>query len=254
MIGIALSGGGARGIAHLGVLKALNEAGIYPEIVSGTSAGAIIGGFYCSGFSPEEILRIIIKTNMFSIFRPAFSWKGLLKMDKLEELLKENLPNYTFQDLKTQLLVTATDIERGKTTYFKKGDIIKPILASSCLPVLFSPIDINGIKYFDGGILNNLPVEGLVKQKINSIVAVSCNPVNKNQMIKSFKDVIERSAFLAINENKKRSKALSKVFIEPKELTKFTVFDLSKGREIFKVGYDYTKENMVSIKKKLKIV
>ena len=78
MIGVALSGGGARGIAHLGVLKALNEEGIFPNIISGTSAGSIVGALYCAGYSPEESLKIVQKTSVLSVFRPSFSWKGFL--------------------------------------------------------------------------------------------------------------------------------------------------------------------------------
>ena len=82
MIGVALSGGGARGIAHLGVLKALNEAGIFPDLVSGTSSGSIVGALYCAGHTPDESLRIIQDTKALAVFRPSFSWKGLLRIDK----------------------------------------------------------------------------------------------------------------------------------------------------------------------------
>ncbi|NDE62201.1 MAG: patatin, partial [Cyclobacteriaceae bacterium] len=82
-LGIALSGGGIRGIAHLGVLKAFDEYGISPKKVSGTSAGAIVGALYCQGYTPEEIMKIIHETNYFRLLRPAISWKGLLKMESL---------------------------------------------------------------------------------------------------------------------------------------------------------------------------
>ena len=92
MIGLALSGGGARGIAHLGVIKALNEAGIKPDIIAGTSAGALVGALYCAGNSPDECLKIIQKTKVLSIFRPSFSWQGLLSIDKLGHILENYLP------------------------------------------------------------------------------------------------------------------------------------------------------------------
>lgn len=251
MIGIALSGGGARGISHLGVLKALEENGIRPDIVSGTSAGAIVGGFYCAGFSPEETLKIIIKTNMLSIFKPAFSWKGLLSMDKLANILKTHLPN-SFEELSKPLIVAATDISAGKTTYFDKGDLRNAILASSCLPVLFNPIELNGTKYIDGGILNNLPVEA-IKNKASFSIAVGCNPISTKHKITTFKDVMERSSLLAINENTSKSKALSHLFIEPDELVKFSGFDLSKASEIFETGYQYTSKNITNFAQKLKL-
>jgi len=250
MIGVALSGGGARGISHLGVLKALDENGIKPDIVSGTSAGSIIGGFYCAGYSPDEILKIIVKTKMLSIFKPAFSWKGLLSMDKLLQILQENLPS-SFEELSKPLIIAATDIEAGKIHYFEQGELQQTILASSCLPVLFNPIEIKGVKYIDGGILNNLPVEALVNNT-DKIISIGCNPVGSKHKINSFKDVVERSALLAINENTIKSKEQSHVFIEPDELIKFSGFELSKARDIFKIGYEFTLQNIADIEQKLK--
>lgn len=247
-LGIALSGGGARGVAHLGVLKALNEHQILPSCVSGTSAGAIVGGFYAAGFSPDEILNIVIKTKMMAIFKPAFSLKGLLKMDSLLAILKENLPD-KFEDLPLPFTAVATAIEAGTTQYFTSGDLHASILASSCLPVVFQPIEINNVKYVDGGLLNNLPVEAIAG-KANQIIAVSCNPI-RQRTIKNVKDVMERSSLLAINENTKKSKVKASVFIEPDELIKFSGFDLSKAKQIFEVGYQYTSENIAIFAEKL---
>ncbi len=249
MHGIALSGGGARGIAHLGVLKALNEHGIYPGMVSGTSAGAIVGGFYSAGFSPDEILKIVVKTNMLSIFKPAFSLKGLLKMDALLAILKDHLPQ-SFSSLSLPFTATATAIEQGKTHYFSEGNLPQAILASCCLPVLFKPIEITGIKYVDGGILNNLPVEALTGKAL-PLIAVSCNPVGSHYPVQSFKSILERSALLAINENTRKSKELAQVFIEPDKLVGYTGFDLAKAHEIFEVGYQYTSENIATFAKHL---
>ncbi len=251
MIGIALSGGGARGISHLGVLKALDENNITPNVMSGTSAGAIIGGFYSAGFTPDQILAIIIKTKMLSIFKPAFSWQGLLSMDSLHKILKDNLPN-TFESLKLPLIVAATAIEKGETHYFKEGDLHTAILASCCLPVLFNPVGIDEVKYIDGGILNNLPVEPLV-DKSDFIIAVGCNPISKTHTISTFKDVMERSSLLAISKNTEKSKALASVFIEPPLLTNFSGFDLSKAQEIFETGYRYTSQNIAIFAEKLKL-
>ncbi len=250
MIGIALSGGGARGIAHLGVLKALVENGIKPDIISGTSAGAIIGAFYCAGYSPDEILKIIIKTKVLSIFKPAFSWQGLLSMDKFAATLSDYLPS-TFEELLVPVKIAATELEQGKIYYFDAGELIKPILASSCLPVLFNPIEMEGKKFIDGGILNNLPVEGLVGYA-KPIISISCNPIGVKKEINSFKDVMERSSILAINGNTLISRAMSHVSIEPAALVKFSGFDLSKATEIFETGYQYTSQNIAIFAEQLK--
>ena len=242
MIGVALSGGGARGIAHLGVLKALNEEGIFPNIISGTSAGSIVGALYCAGYSPEESLKIVQKTSVLSVFRPSFSWKGFLKIDKLADILQKHLPE-TFEDLNLPLIVAASEINEGKTAYFKSGNLIKPILASASIPVLFKPMEIDGKNYVDGGILNNLPAEPLV-DNVDTLIGVSCNPYGYADKLDNAKLLMERSALLAINGNTMKSRALCDQFIEPITLTQFSGFDLSRSREIFEAGYKFTLENM----------
>lgn len=244
MIGIALSGGGARGIAHLGVLKALNESDIYPDIISGTSAGSILGALYCSGYTPEECLKIVKDTNALSVFSPSFSLKGLLKIDKLARVLKDYLP-LSFEDLKIPLVVAATEINKGVITYFNSGTLIPTILASSCIPVIFKPVVIDGANYVDGGILNNLPAEAL-GNKADIIIGVSCNPYGKVISLNNAKALMERSALLAINGNTMKSRGLCDVFIEPNKLARFSGFNLSQAQEIFDEGYKFTVENMTT--------
>ena len=173
-IGIALSGGGVRGVAHLGVLKALNENGIFPNRFSGSSAGAIAGALYCSGHSPEEILEIIVKTNYFKFLKPAISWTGILKMDLIPELFVKYLKENSFESLKIPLTIAATDLRRAKVVYFSQGELIKPLMASSCIPGMFDPILIDGHHYIDGGVLNNLPVEPL-DGVCDVVIGVNCN-------------------------------------------------------------------------------
>jgi NTE family protein len=244
MIGVALSGGGARGIAHLGVLKALNESNIYPDIISGTSAGSIVGALYCAGYTPDESLKIVKDTNALSVFSPSFSWKGLLKIDKLAKVLKDYLPA-SFEELKTPLFVAATEINKGEITYFNSGPLIPTILASSCIPVIFKPVVIDGANYVDGGILNNLPAEAL-KDKADVIIGVSCNPNGRVTGLNNAKVLMERSALLAINGNTMKSKVLCDAFIEPKNLARFSGFNLSQAQDIFDVGYNFTIENMTT--------
>jgi NTE family protein len=131
-LGIVLSGGGARGIAHLGVLKALEEIGVKPDVISGTSAGAIVGSFYASGHKPEEILDIVLNTTLFSSLRPALG-RGFLRMDRAELIYKKHLAPATFENLKTPLYISATNIINGEAVYFNEGDLILPIMAASSI-------------------------------------------------------------------------------------------------------------------------
>ena len=121
-IGIALSGGGARGISHLGVLKALDEFGVHLDYISGTSTGALVGALYSYGLSPEKILELIVNTRFFSSLRPAWTWTGLVNMDGLRELILKLIPENNFDALKIPLTIVATNLTKGKAEYFTSGN------------------------------------------------------------------------------------------------------------------------------------
>jgi NTE family protein len=235
-IGLGLSGGGVRGISHLGVLKALNEAGIFPNQVSGSSAGAIVGAMYCQGYSPDEVLKIIIETNYFKLLRPAISWKGLFNLDSLAQLLKTYLPHNDFSALKTTLIVAATDIGKGEVVYFDSGKLIDPILASSCIPGMFEPILYDSRYLVDGGVLNNLPVEPL-QGKCDLIIGVNCNHLPELGKVRNVKNLIERAVMMNLNFNVYTRKGSCDYFIEAPGLGKYGVFDLKKAPELFQAGY-----------------
>jgi NTE family protein len=238
-IGIALSGGGVRGISHLGVLKALVEVGIVPTKVSGTSAGAIAGAMYCQGYSPEEILKIIVETNYFKFMRPAISLTGILRMTAMETLFRLYFKHNDFAQLKTPLSVAATDIKKGKVMYFSEGELIKAIMASSCIPGMFDPIVIGDRYFVDGGVLNNLPVEPL-EGICDYVIGVNCNQLPEETNIRNMKNLIERSVIMAMNYNVYSRKSKCDYFIEAPGLGKFGVFDIKKAPELFQAGYDQT--------------
>lgn len=242
MRGIALSGGGARGIAHLGVMKALDDHDIRPDLISGTSAGSIGGALYAAGYSPEESLDIIKQTSILSVFKPSYSWKGLLSIDKLAHILKKYLPS-TFEALNMPLYVAATDINQGKIKYFNSGELIPAILASCCIPVVFKPVIIQGKNYVDGGILNNLPAEAL-RSHVESLIGVSCNPAGVVDKLDNARLLMERSSLLAIGGNTMVSKAICDIIIEPPGLVRFSGFNLSLAQDLFDTGYSYTLENI----------
>ena len=132
-IGLALSGGGARGIAHLGVLKALEELNLTPAVISGCSAGGVIAALYAAGNPPETILEMLKSRRFVSYFRPAFR-QGFIKMEKLEQLYLTYFPENTFESLGIPVILNATDLNRGRTVYFSKGELIRPLMASCSIP------------------------------------------------------------------------------------------------------------------------
>jgi NTE family protein len=241
-IGLVLSGGGARGICHLGVIKALEEAGVKIDFLSGTSAGAITGALYSYGYKPDEIVDIIIKTSFFKSLKIAWTWKGLLSIAGLQALLLKYIPENNFDSLKIPLVVAATDIKKGKIEYFSQGELIPPLLGSSCVPAVFDPFRFNGALYIDGGVLDNLPVKGIY-DKCDVIIGSHCNFISSEFDVKNLRSVVERTLLMAINGNTTINKTLCKVLIEPPEVGKYSGFDLGKARELFDIGYNYTKAN-----------
>ena len=241
-VGLALSGGGARGFAHLGIIKALEELGVTIDQISGTSAGAIAGAFYSHGYKPDQILEIISNTGFLKSVRPAWSWTGLLNMEGFKEVLLKYLPENSFESLKIPLTIAATEIRHGRVTYFNSGELVPRILASSSIPALFNPMVLDGHVYVDGGIMDNMPVRPLVG-KCDFIIGSHSNPVGEFLDIKNVKEITERSLLISINVNSSHSKAHCNVVIEPPGLNKFSTFDLSRGKEIFEIGYEFVKQN-----------
>jgi NTE family protein len=175
-IGLVLSGGGARGFAHLGVIQALNDAGIFPDVISGTSAGALAGVLYADGHTPKEIQKIMNSGSRLDFMRPALPREGLLQIGGIIKILKASLHAKSFDELKIPLFVTATDLNNGKAVYFSKGELLDPVIASASIPVLFQPVIINNICYVDGGVLDNLPIRP-IENKCRFLIGSFVNPV-----------------------------------------------------------------------------
>ncbi|MFR7877908.1 MAG: patatin-like phospholipase family protein [Butyricimonas paravirosa] len=156
-LGLALSGGGARGFAHLGVYKAMQELGIKPDIISGTSAGAIAGLIFASGHSAEDGLKFFQDRKLLDFARPLVSKTGIMTMTGMEKRLSEFIHVETFEELQIPLVVTATNMNLGIPTHFSTGKVVPCVLASCSLPIVFVPVNINHHQYSDGGVFMNLP-------------------------------------------------------------------------------------------------
>jgi len=241
-VGLVLSGGGARGIAHIGVLKALEELGVEIHCLAGASAGSIVGSLYAYGYKPDKILEIVTSASVFKSMRPAWAMTGLLTLDGLREILIKYIPENSFESLKMPITIVATEIRKGKSAYFNKGELIPVIQASCCIPAVFNPILINGGVYVDGGVLDNLPAQ-TIRSQCDVLVGSHCNPIIDEFDVKNFRNVIERSLLLAIYGNTSVSKNLCDVFIEPQAIGKFSGFELNKAKELVEMGYQYTIQN-----------
>ncbi len=236
-IGLVLSGGAARGFAHLGILKALHEHNISPEIISSVSAGAIVGAFYADGFSPEEILYIFEEKKLLQFTSLSFKRAGLLDISGLKKILNEQLRAKTFADLQKPLYIAVTNYHSGTVEYLYKGDLAESIVASSSIPVLFHPTEINKKKYIDGGVTDNFPVAPIQNQA-KILIGVHANPMGWTDKVNGLLQVAIRSFLLSVNSKIDLKKNDVDIFICPQKLAQYGVLDVSKGREIFNIGYE----------------
>ena len=237
-VGIVFSGGGARGIAHLGLLKALEEFGIKASLVSGTSAGAIAGAFYAAGYSATEILTILKKGHIFSFSNLLIKRQGLFAMKGFHDIYLECFPSNSFDDLQIPLYIAATDILKGELVYFSSGNLSHAILASSCLPILFHPVKYNETLYVDGGVMNNFPIEPLLNQ-CDIIIGSYVNSIKKEVDKVNMNNILDRCFHLAMKSSVEQKTHSCDVYFEPPNMSQYSLYNLKNADEIFEYSYQY---------------
>lgn len=240
-----LSGGGARGIAHLGVLQACFEAGIAPAAISGTSAGALIGAFIAAGLSPQEATAVLREEWRLHLTRWRVLRGELLTQRRIGEFLAAHLPAKYFEDLNIPLHVSATDLEHGGQRIFSSGELIPPLLAACAVPLIFPPVPIDGTPYVDGGLSNNLPIEPFEGHR-SEVIAVYVNPLPPYTNQRTLRRTLDRTFHLSFREMVARSAKGCRMFIEPPGLSAFGMFDLSRAAEIQRIGYEHTSSALAS--------
>ncbi len=244
-IGLVLSGGGHRGAAHAGAIKALNEYGIYPSIISGTSAGAFAGALYAANYSPEEILNAFKNVNLFTISRYARGKPGFVDTESFCSYLLEYFPENSFESLSKKLYVSATDLVNGTTKVFHEGDLILSILASLSFPGVFTPVAIDNSLFSDGGILDNFPIQPIA-HKCKEIYGVYDSPI-KEMMVDEFKhsyNVIDRAFHLKSHRDSIVKFSRCNLVIYPEELGNHSLFATNHLDEVFEIGYNAAKTEL----------
>ncbi|MEN6619169.1 MAG: patatin-like phospholipase family protein [Rikenellaceae bacterium] len=244
-LGLTLSGGGVKGFAHAGALMAMEELGLKPNVISGTSAGAIVGALYSSGQSPDSI-RKIFKTKYFNNFvELTIPKSGLFGTADFIKFLKDNILVETFEELQIPLKVVATDFDNGKSVVFSSGELSRRIMASACVPVFFNPIEIDGVHYVDGGIFKNFPVS-VIRKSCEKMIGINVSPLITKKYSKTIVGIAERSYHFMFRANTVEDKRLCDVLVEVEQAMQFKVYDLKKVDLIFKLGYNAMKEAILN--------
>jgi NTE family protein len=233
-VGLALSGGFARGIAHIGVLRVLREAGIHVDVVAGTSVGALIGSAFCAGTPLEEMERIGATTSFADFGRWTPSWLGLATNQRLEKFLARFTPVKTFEEMPTPLAIATTDINAGVSVYYTRGPVGLPLRASCAYPGLFVPIQFEGRTLVDGFLTAPVPVEGALLLGADVVIAVYLEAGNLEQP-RTFTDVLSRSFTIIQRHTDLTWRQQADVIIEP-DVTPFVWDDFTKTPEMVAAG------------------
>lgn len=238
-IGLALSGGGARGIAHIGVIKAFEEHGVKIDAVAGASAGSIVGALLASGKSADEMLTLIKESSIFRIIKVGVPSAGLTKLTYLQERLQSVIPEDTFESLQIPLYIAISNLVTGELEMVSSGPLSPVVMASSSIPLFFKPVEINGHLYTDGGVLDNLPV-GPLLMEADFIIGVNVMPHYdvSPKSVQNIFGIATRVFDMAVWANAMTNLTHCDLIIEPTELHHYHIFQLNKYQQIYELGYE----------------
>lgn len=236
-LGLALSGGGSKGFGHVGVFQFLKDCKLEPEIIVGTSAGALMGALYADGFSPKEICQLFVEHDFADFTEFQIPKAGLFKITKFKKFLSQTLRAKTFEELKIPLKVIATDLDHGSSHVFSSGSLVDAILASCSIPIIFNPVKIRGVHYVDGGLFRNFPVAE-IREECERVIGVNVSPLMPKKYKQTIYNIAERSYHYMFQANSVEDRDLCDVLIETTEIGKFKTFDLDNIYKIFQLGYD----------------
>ncbi len=237
--GLALSGGGAKGFAHLGTLLALQKFGLRPDILSGVSAGSIVATMYAAGLTPMEIVDCFSAYDGFKDFTAiTVPRSGFFKLDKFAKILSSWLPVSKLEDLEIPTIVCATDIEKGRSVGWCRGEIAPRVIASCSMPIIFTPVGIEGVKYVDGGVLRNLPAWA-IRDKCRVLLGSNCSPLGADYKFRnSIYALAWRSYNLMSKSNTLQDSLLCDFVIRHKAIAHVNTFDMKNLHNIVLRGYE----------------
>lgn len=253
-IGLALGGGFARGIAHIGVLKVLEEEGIPVRVVSGTSVGALIGASYCSGLSCAELEDVAHAVRFTTFARWTISRFGFATNDRMTAFLARTLKVRTFEELRIPLGVTATDFNTGEGVVFHSGTIIDPVRASCAYPGMFLPVEIRGRWLVDGMLSHPVPTVPLREMGADRVLAVHLKGTwSRNGAPRHLFDVIGQSFAIAQDRMSDTWRGAADLVIEP-DVAGFAYDDFKRADELIRAGEVAMRKALPAVRKWFEVV
>ncbi len=236
-LGVALSGGGARGFAHVGALKALEEAGMKPDVIAGVSAGAVAAVMYAAGVPLDEMLSLFTSTKFTDFARLSLiHGDGMFSLMRFKQFIEEATGIDRLENLRIPTYVGVTDLDHGEPAEFHEGPLGERVVASCSIPIVFSPVEIDGIHYVDGGVLRNLPA-WIIREKCETLIGINVSPLRTFEYRKSFLDIGMRTYNLMAKANQQQDMDICDHVIITPELIHYQVFNLKDIHKAYLSGY-----------------
>jgi len=253
-IALVLGGGAARGFAHVGVIRALEQEKIPIDLIVGTSVGSLIGAIYASdanSFELEWTAFTLEKDDVFDYgLMSAFTGMGLAKGDKLEEFVKKKIATANIENLKLPFAAVATDLNRGKRVVLDRGSVARAVRASSAIPGVFNPVDYQGKLLVDGGVMDNIPIAVAREKGAELVIAVDISENVTNFNLTNLVDVMIQSVNIMFNENVGYRKKDADVLITP-AVGNVGMLDFTRKKQCMQAGIEATQRAMPEIRKKI---
>jgi len=248
-LGLALSGGAARGYAHIGVLKVLQEAEIPISHVAGTSVGSVIGALFCGGYGWEEIWDLGQNLKWRTMVEPVLPRMGLVRTEPMRQLLDDLLQEKTFEELSIPLRVIAVDLEAAEEVVFSRGSVARAVQASSSVPGIFEPQEREGRLLVDGGVIDNLPTAHVRRMGAKQVIAVDLNadrtdPYRPENLL----DVTYRTFSILMWNASRDGREDADILIQP-DISEYRYYDLSSAKDLFDRGVSAARQALPRILK-----
>ncbi len=235
-IGLALGGGGVLGAAHIGVLKAMEEYDLSIQAITGTSIGAFVAALYAFGSSWVDIREVARGINWLDASEISLSQYGLLSNKQLGEFIADHIGEVTFDQAAVPSAMTATDITNGEKVILDQGDVARAVMASTCIPGIYEPVEIDRRQLVDGGMVENVPLSPLIDLGADYLIGVSLTERYLEKEPENILDVLLRSYYFSIEKTTEIQTEKADLLIKP-DLGSFDLIDPGQVEELMETGY-----------------
>lgn len=250
-LGLALGGGSARGFAHIGVLKSLDQAGIRPEVVVGTSAGALVGAFYAAGFSSWKIEEVALRTREVDLADLAQgSKRGMLVGDSLSRFVNDALRGARIEDLRTRYGAVATDLRSGELVLLRSGAVADAVRASCSIPGVFVPRELGGRELVDGGLVSPLPVRAARQLGCDVVIAVDVGTRPNRASLPGMYEVLLQSFEIMGRALSEQEATGADIVLRP-DTSAFASTDFNARRDLIQAGYEAAQRALPELRRRL---